>query len=202
MPDIHHTYPFSADASAPEEILKQLADAAAPIDQLDLAPAPGVYGWFMAPGVGLGPISNPAGGAVYIGRSSNLAQREFDTHFAAGKTGFSTLRRSLGAILKQELGLRSRPRGTGTSKTNYTNYRFDDAGEGRLSNWIVENLRVGTHVLDLDSLKTNEGALIALACPPLNLTGWANPESQFIRELRKACADEARREHPRRTGVH
>lgn len=191
------THPSGADPERIEETLKQLADTAAPLGQLDLAAAPGVYGWFLGPDARFGQISNPSGGAVYIGKSSNLAQRDSDTHFAPGKTGFSTLRRSIGAILKQELALKCRPRGTGTSKTNYTNYRFDDAGEARLSDWMIKNLWVGAFALDRDSLKTYERGLIGLACPPLNLTGWANPEARSIREMRKACADEARLQHPR-----
>jgi hypothetical protein len=42
-----------------------------------------------------------------------------------------------------------------------------------------------------------EGELIVRAGPPLNLTGWPNLESATIRALRKACVEEARRDHPR-----
>jgi transcriptional regulator with GAF, ATPase, and Fis domain len=41
-------------------------------------------------------------GLVYVGTSVNLAQREFDTHFSPRGTGFSTVRRSFGAILRIE----------------------------------------------------------------------------------------------------
>ncbi|HWH09630.1 MAG TPA: hypothetical protein VG165_00740 [Solirubrobacteraceae bacterium] len=135
-------------------------------------------------------VSDTGRAPLYLGASGNLAEREFETHFAAGKTGFSTLRRSLGAILKDEFGLRCRPRGPGPSKNNFTNYRFDDPGEAKLSQWMRDNLRVG--VRPLDDPRAREGELIASACPPLNLTGWANPDARSIRELRKACADEAR----------
>jgi hypothetical protein len=37
-----------------------------------------------------------------------------------------------------------------------------------------------------------EKNLVALACPPLNLTHWPNPEGPTIRAARKACAEEAR----------
>jgi hypothetical protein len=36
-----------------------------------------------------------------------------------------------------------------------------------------------------------------LAQPSLNLTGWSNPHAAEIKALRKACVDEARRNHPR-----
>jgi hypothetical protein len=38
-----------------------------------------------------------------------------------------------------------------------------------------------------------EAELIALAQPPLNLTGWPNPHAKELKALRKLCADEARR---------
>ncbi|MDQ3678208.1 MAG: hypothetical protein M3401_15665 [Actinomycetota bacterium] len=58
-----------------------------------------------------------------------------------------------------------------------------------------EHLRVAVEpVAEPDAL---ERELIARACPPLNLKGWLNPEATTIRALRKACADEARRDHPR-----
>ena len=178
-----------------EYTLQRLTDNATPIEHVKAPVAAGVYACFLADGAELPGVSSPAGGPVYVGVSRNLAEREFDTHFAAGQTGFSTLRRSIGAILKNQLNLRARPRGTGTSKTNFTNYRFDDTGEQRVSEWMHEHLRVAVEpVTEPDAL---ERELIALACPPLNLKGWSNPEAVTIRALRKACADEARRDHPR-----
>ena len=79
---------------------------------------------------------------IYVGLSSDLARREFETHFQSRKTRFSTLRRSLGAFLNTELNLRARPRGTGASATNYRCYRFDDAGKDKLSGWMRDHLRV------------------------------------------------------------
>jgi hypothetical protein len=94
-------------------------------------------------------------------------------------------------LVKGELGLTAVPRGTGASKTNFTNYRFDDAGEQRLTKWMLTNLRVAVRAVD--NPQTAEDELIALACPPLNLKGWANPDAAEVRALRKTCADEARR---------
>lgn len=174
------------------EILAELRHKAVSIDRLAAPAGPGLYAYFLAPGAALGPVTHSGEEAVYIGRSSNLAQREFDTHFAAGKTGFSTLRRSIGALLKGDLALEARPRGTGASTTNYTNYRFDDAGERRLSEWMRQRLLVGVH--PHPSPEVVERELIAVAWPLLNLTGWDNPERASIKALRKTCADEARSE--------
>ena len=177
------------------QVLDHLTRGAGPSNQLEAAAAPGVYAYFLAAGSSLPGMSNPGSDALYIGVSSNLSEREFDTHFAEGKTGFSTLRRSIGAILKDQLRLRVRPRGIGASKTDFTNFRFDDEGERRLSAWMLEHLRVAVEpVPQPDEL---ERQLIELACPPLNLKGWPNPEAPTIRALRRACADEARRDQPR-----
>jgi hypothetical protein len=165
------------------------ANQTAPRD-LSARPEPGVYALFLATRGALPAIAESGTGALYIGSSSNLAQREFDTHFATGETGFSTVRRSLGALLRGELNLKPGPRGTGTSKTNYTNYRFDQAGERRLSEWMRQHLRVAVHAVPNPS--EVEAGLIALAHPPLNLTGWPNPERAEIKRARKQCADAAR----------
>lgn len=147
----------------------------------------GVYLLRLADGADLPRVS--AAGALYIGRSSNLAEREFDTHFASGKTGFSTLRRSLGALLVERLDLRAVPRAPGPSATNTRNYRFDDAGEDRLSTWMREHLLIG--VASHPNPRGVEGELIALACPALNLTGWENPMRAEVKRLRKRCAEQA-----------
>jgi len=65
-----------------------------------------------------------------------------DTHFTSQKTGFSTLRRSVDALLKDELQSTAIPRGTGSSKSNYQNYRFTDAGEEKLTTWMESNLEI------------------------------------------------------------
>jgi hypothetical protein len=178
-----------------ELTLTRLAETATTLERLEAPAGAGVYAYFLAEGAALPTVTSPGGGPIYVGVSGNLAERGFDTHFVAGKTGFSTLRRSIGAILMEHLDLHARPRGTGASKTNFANYRFDDAGEQRLSAWMHEHLRVAVEpVSDPDDL---ERALIALACPPLNLKGWPNPEAATIKALRKICADQARRDHPR-----
>jgi hypothetical protein len=51
------------------------------------------------------------------------------------------------------------------------------------------NLSVG--VCAIEDPKVIENELIALLCPPLNLTGWENPARSEIKRLRKACASEA-----------
>lgn len=128
-------------------------------------------------------------GLIYCGMSSDLAVREFDTHFNSDQTGFSTVRRSLGAILKAELKLSARPRGTGTSRSSFTNYRFDPTGERRLTDWMQAHLRVRTWATR--HYQALEAVLKPRLRPLLNLERW-NPHNAAIRALRKSCADEAR----------
>lgn len=170
-----------------ETILAELERRAAPVAALEAEECSGLYALFLAPGGALPEV--PANGVLYVGCSANLAQREFDTHFASGKTGFSSLRRSIGALLKEELWLRAIPRAPGPSPTNVRNYRFDDAGERRLSDWMAVHLHVA--VAAHPQPEDVERDLISLACPALNLTGWDNPARVEIKRLRKVCAEEA-----------
>lgn len=164
------------------------SDASQPVPKAS-SPRSGVYTIrLISPGL-LAPFMEGSGGLIYCGMSANLALREFDTHFNSSQTGFSTLRRSLGAILKTELALSVQPRGTGKSKSCFTNYRFDPAGEERLSDWMRAHLRVRAWATSQH--KALEAALKLRLRPLLNLESW-NPHNTAIRALRKVCADEAR----------
>lgn len=178
-----------------DALLEQLQRDARPVGDIRAPTRPGVYAWFLDdPGV-LPGIPGLRVDPIYIGMSLDLRQRGEETHFSDDGTGFSTLRRSLGALLKQELGLRARPRGTGTNKQNYRCYRFDEAGDKRLTTWMREHLRVA--VAEHHDPNEIETELIRLAQPPLNLNRWSNPYRPLILTLRKACVAEAERNHGR-----
>ena len=174
----------------PAVLFQRLRECAAPIDEVRAPKAPGVYAWFLGELVAVPALPDEGGEAVYVGIPSNLARRGDDDDFRAGGSGFSTLRRSLGALLKDELRLRALPRSSGRSEQNYRCYRFDDAGERRLTDWMRRYLRIG--VAEHPNPKQVESSLIAIAHPPLNLTGWPNPHAPALRAGRKRCADEAR----------
>jgi hypothetical protein len=112
-------------------------------------------------------------------------------HFNHAHSGFSTLRRSLGAFLKERLALRAVPRGPGPSPTNVRNYRFESDGETRLTEWMRENL-LYAHVPLNQEIADTERDLIRSTEPPLNLTGWPNPQKELIQDRRRACVEEAR----------
>ena len=130
----------------------------------------GVYALFLARPSTLPLIAAASSSVLYFGMTeSSLKVRN---HFTHEHSGFSTLRRSLGALLQ----LHAMPRAPGPSKTNVTNFRFSSASEERLTRWIKEHLAYGFALLDQD-IPGIERALIAELQPPLNLTafgGWHN----------------------------
>lgn len=180
------------------EVLAGLNGSATRLAAVRAPAKAGVYAWFVDDPTTLPLLPDQGDDPIYVGLSKNLAQRGDETHFKSGRTGFSTLRRSLGALLEGDLNLRVVPRGTGPSEQNFRCYRFDDAGETRLTRWMQEHLRIG--VMAYPSPEAIERELIALARPPLNLTGWSNPHAVELKALRKRCADKARSAYAGRPG--
>jgi hypothetical protein len=174
-----------------KEILVAFEKMRAPIDQVGAPSSPGVHAIFLREGAQFPLSDRPPNGLIYVGSSGSLAAREYDMHFSSRNTGFSTLRRSIGAILKDDLSLAAIPRGSGRAESNYRNYRFKADGEERLTAWMRENLEVGVYPSNGDC-EAVEKALIAALEPALCLKGWRNPSAGLTRDLRKRCPDEAR----------
>lgn len=151
----------------------------------------GLYAIFLREESEIPGIASRPRGIVYIGKSANLGQREFDTHFADGGTGVSTLRRSLGALLREELNLAAAAPIAAESAPNAKHFGFDTAGEKRLTAWMIENLEVGFCPAAPERIEEIEKDLIAELEPVFNLTGWDHPNRGEIERLRKVCADEA-----------
>jgi hypothetical protein len=150
---------------------------------------PGVYAYFLINESAVPTIQIDPTGMLYVGMTaSSLDSR---CHFNHSHSGFSTFRRSLGAILKQTLDLKAQPRSSGPSSTNTQNFRFDEVGEARLTHWMRGNLHYA-HIAVSEDVETVEADLIRSLEPPLNLKGWRNPQKPLIQELRRACVREAR----------
>ena len=171
-------------------LLQELQSSRNSIDYLNAPYESGVYALFLVEVARLSSYSVLEDQPIYIGRSINLEKREFDNHFNSSGTGWSTVRRSLGALLKSELQLVAQPRSRGISPANYYCYCFNSDGEDRLTKWMRKHIRVAVQAVEDN--KTVESELINLGHPLLNLKGWANPGAREIRRLRKVCADEAR----------
>ncbi|WP_295015846.1 GIY-YIG nuclease family protein [uncultured Micrococcus sp.] len=113
------------------------------------------------------------GGLLYVGKAEkSLAMRDVRQHFGIGKTGWSTVRRSFAALLRDQLGLVPVPRST-ASATSTAPATFALAGESdlRLTTWMTEHLalRVWTPPSNV-VLAAVEREVIADLSPPLNLT--------------------------------
>ena len=172
------------------DVIATLASFRKPANQQQPPGGGGVYAIYLRSGGSIRRYAAGLDGLVYIGKSSNLAERDFETHFESGRSGYSTLRRSIGAILKKKLALVATPRSVGPSKTNTANYKFEPDGEERLTKWMIENLDIACYPFDGEYSEL-EDALIAEMRPVLNLKGWENPDRKEIKNLRAYCADEA-----------
>lgn len=173
------------------QVVDALHKTRASISKLNVPDVAGVYAIYLKSNVTLQVGNCTFKDLIYVGKTDVLSLRENSTHFKSKGTGFSTLRRSIGALLKKSLQLTAIPRGPGKSKSNFTNYRFDDNGEDRLTEWMSSNLELGICPIDVD-LDSTESSLIDMLTPVLCLMGWKNPNSKNIRADRKICADEAR----------
>ena len=171
-----------------ESVFRSLSNRRFRPDDIPEHPEPGVYAIFAAQLECLPGIVLPPSGLVYVGQSSDLAHRN---HFRMAHSGFSSPRRSLGALLKSPLRLQAAPRSSGHSKKNYENYRFAGDGEERLTAWMRCNLSYAIYPYNGDT-ENLEKQLIKENAPPLNLTYWRNPQKKQIQTSRKACKQEAR----------
>lgn len=144
-----------------------LARAVAP----SLAPAisaAGAYAILLAGLDSLPTVVPGKHGLLYVGMTDQGLDAR--NHFLHADSGFSTLRRSLGALLKEALNLKAIPRGPGSSKSNVQNYRFTDEGERALTEWMKGHLLLTQVAIETD-LTVFEDDLIALLEPPAQPQG-------------------------------
>lgn len=160
-----------------------------PPDASPAVDSPGLYALLLAEGSQLSTLFISPTRLLYIGMTD--MSLDVRNHFKHPTSGFSTLRRSLGALLKDKLTLQALPRAPGPSKTNPINYRFDAAGELRLTAWMRHHLTYGYAPIQHE-IEKHEACLIRELEPPLNLKGWRNPQRRQIMALRAECRNEAR----------
>jgi GIY-YIG catalytic domain len=181
-----------------EQLLQRLAEKAKPVSETEeFSRHRGIYGFFLSKGclhIGNQKITPGRDKPLYIGKTeSGQKARDLGQHLADGGTKHSTLRRSLGALLREQLNLKPRPRSaTETSPRRFTNFKFDAKGEAKLTKWMMENLKVGFvdfRDSDCGELKDCEQALITSARPPLNIIHNSDsPYRKEILSLRRHCA--------------
>jgi hypothetical protein len=168
-------------------------------DAVQLVPKqPGLYAFYGDDRAWLDLGLSPAydGQPLYVGKAErSLNGRDVGTHFAAGKTGSSTVRRSLAALLLNELALVAVPRNL-TMPDGSANFALDAASEARLSGWMEQRLSLATWTKPQDAaLDEIETAVVRRLRPPLNLDKVGEPRKR-LREARRHMADTARAWQP------
>lgn len=136
------------------------------------------------------------GQPLYVGKAErSLNGRDVGIHFAAGKTGSSTVRRSLAALLVHELGLVAVPRNL-IKPDGSANFGLDSDSEVRLSNWMEQRLELATWTKPEGAvLDEIESSVVRQLHPPLNLDKVGEPRAR-LRAARKHMADTARAWQP------
>jgi hypothetical protein len=129
---------------------------------------------------------------LYVGKAErSLGSRDVGTHFATGKTGQSTLRRSLAGLLADELALEGRPRNR-SKPERFANFGLEASGDARLTNWMVSHLGLAVWPSPdgavLDSIET---AVLAELMPPLNVAKVSTQWRPLVQAGRRRLASQA-----------
>jgi hypothetical protein len=164
-------------------------------DAVELAPRrPGLYAFYGDDRAWAELALTPAfqDQPLYVGKAErSLNGRDVGTHFATGKTGSSTVRRSLAALLVDELDLVPLPRNL-ANPDGSANFALEPAGDARLSQWMDARLTLATWVKpDGVQLNSVETAVLRQLRPPLNLDKVGEPRER-LRTARKRMANIAR----------
>lgn len=136
---------------------------------------------------------DPDVGILYVGKAEHsLEGRDLRQHFADGQTGRSTLRRSLAALLVEELELIPMPRNP-RKPADFDRYGLEPDSDARLTEWMRSELRLSFWAAPLSTLlRPVEIAAIQHFAPPLNLTDVVTQFTADIKTRRKFMADRAR----------
>ena len=165
----------------------------------------GVYCWKLSEKSKFNGFENDENNRIiYTGKANKYIADRFYANHLSYYANFSTLRRSIGAVLKEELSLKALPRLRNDGSVNsYTNFCFAENGEFKIDQWIVNNLEYGfielDNSLDIDHkhfMNFEEKRAKKATKPCLNCSGGDDEFNIYylkIRELRKVCADEARK---------
>lgn len=134
----------------------------------------------------------PDGRPLYVGKAErSLLGRDLGQHFIDGKTGWSTLRRSFAALLREGLRLRGIPRDP-LNPSDFDRFGMSSTHDARLTAWMRSRLWIAVWPARTEiRLKDIEDDLKVTLGPPLNLDNGSRWQD-FIRTERRVMADQAR----------
>ena len=134
---------------------------------------------------------------IYIGKTEySQEKRDAKTHFTSGKTGSSTVRKSIGSILCSQENLKPIPRNNSDyKKGRFSHFKFDNASEIKITEWMENNLALSFYEYpktkqEIEDLETE---IIKDLVPVLNISKNSNNAfKETLQQLRKNCAAIAR----------
>lgn len=176
-----------------QEIIEHLINGEIKISEITTySLLPGIYAiFFIGDQFPLENLEIPKNRIIYIGKTESSQQsRDANTHFKSGKTGSSTIRKSIGALLSQSEEIipviRSK---TDIVKERRSHYKFDDASEEKVTKWMMSNLAVSFYEYPKSKEEINnlETELISVLKPVLNIDSknTENSHKETIKDLRK-----------------
>jgi len=189
------------DVQLVEEAMAALRDPVLSADAAaDVAPnAPGLYS-IGASAKALETMGLEGARVIYVGKAErSLAKRDLGQHFADRQTGRSTLRRSLAALITDEVVMVPLPRNP-LKPADFDRYALDEESDRLLTAWMREHLRLAFWAAPLGTvLRHIEVAVIQHLLPPLNLTDCVTPYTAAVKASRRIMAERARWSvtHPR-----
>lgn len=156
----------------------------------------GIYAFYLSDNSNLLEFGK-GGQLIYVGiAKDSIHARDLNQHFKTGKTGSSTLRRSIGAILKSKLNLIAIPRGAENDTKRFENYKFKE--DQLLTNWMISNLQIGywlpEKIISYSELRDIEKNITCDLKPTLDLdirTRKFNIHADNLVALRNICKTEA-----------
>ena len=162
-------------------------------DTSEFSDLPGIYAIFTNSGL-LANIPDPIPNdkLIYIGKTEKSQRsRDANTHFSSGKTGSSTLRRSIGALFREQMKLIPIPRSEiDIIKGRKSLFKFDPDSEEKITDWMRSELSLSFYEYPRKKheIKLLETQLIHRLTPMLNLSkNPDNPYKNLISNLRKEC---------------
>lgn len=161
----------------------------------DFSKEPGIYAiYFHGKSFPISEIKFNPDNPIYIGKTEKSQEsRDAKTHFATGKTGSSTVRKTLGSLLREEFNLTSLPRNDSDYENGrFSHFIFSFPGEMKITEWMISNLSLSFYKYpkskeEIDALETK---IIHNLIPPLNIDykNPGNPFTSIIKNYRKSCA--------------